>query len=191
MKTKLLAGLFFLILFTACKDDDIPEPENDEEIIDYVSLTFTPKSGGVPIIATAIDPDGEGVKDFEFTDIKLNEATEYQLSIDLRNTATNEDIGDEIREEADEHMFFFGFGQDIFTSPTGNGNIDSRQDDVNYDDEDSGGLPLGLKTSWTTGGVDTEKFRVVLKHQPGVKTATSDVSVGSTDLDLEWNIIIQ
>ena len=31
-------------------------------------------------------------------------------------------------------------------------------------------------------------FRVVLKHQPGEKTATSGFDVGGTDVDITWNV---
>jgi hypothetical protein len=48
-----------------------------------------------------------------------------------------------------------------------------------------------LETSWTTGAASSGTFRVVLKHQPGLKSATSGSSTGETDLDItfETNII--
>ena len=104
-----------------------------------------------------------------------------------------EDITEEIREEDDEHMFFFGFTADIFSNPTGDGNIDSRQDPLVYNDQDDNGNPVGLSTNWTTGGVtaSTGDFRVVLKHQPDQKTSTSDTTVGGTDVDISFQINIQ
>ena len=61
--------------------------------------------------------------------------------------------------------------------PDGDGNIDNRDDPVNYGDMDDGGLPVGLLTDWTTActveGNVTDIFRVVLKHQPDIKSATS------------------
>jgi len=58
---------------------------------------------------------------------------------------------------------------------------------------DDNGLPVGLSTSWTAGGhTDTPgEFNVVLKHQPGQKTAASDVNVGGTDLDITLPLIIE
>jgi hypothetical protein len=62
---------------------------------------------------------------------------------------------------------------------------------VNYNDFDENSLPVGLSTSWTTECVEENvsgKFRLVLKHQPDIKSATSTAEDGGTDLDLEWDI---
>jgi hypothetical protein len=62
---------------------------------------------------------------------------------------------------------------------------------VNYEDTDANGLPLGLETFWTTAGVSSGTFRVMLKHQPGSKNASSASSVGETDLDILFVIQVQ
>jgi hypothetical protein len=180
---------------TVANDPTAPSCENEEEIITDVILTFTPVDGGEPVIARAQDPDGEGVLDLEvLDDIVLDESTTYILTIKLLNSIEDEDITEEIEEEADEHMFFFGFTEGLFRSPSGDGNIDNRADNINYLDFDDDGLPLGLSTRWVTAcleeGNKTGTFRVVLKHQPGVKSATSTVEDGETDIDLTWNIRI-
>jgi len=66
------------------------------------------------------------------------------------------------------------------------GNVDERGDAVNYNDMDENGLPVGLSTNWVTRDMSIVggSFRIVLKHQPDQKTATSDVSVGGTDVDI-------
>jgi hypothetical protein len=184
-------------------DPDAPACENEEEVIDLVTLTFTPVAGGDPVVATASDPDGPGPLDLVVEEIELLESTEYQLSITLQNTIEGEDITAEIMEEDDEHLFLFAFGEDVFESPDGDGNIDNIADPVNYVDQDDNGLPVGLLTSWTTAcvgdhdhdhgdgdGEEEETFRVVLKHQPGLKSATSGFDVGGTDLDITWEIHI-
>jgi hypothetical protein len=108
------------------------------------------------------------------------------------NPADIEDITEEVREEADEHMFFFSWTDGLFSDPTGNGNVDNRADAVNYDDADGDGLPLGLNTTWSTGPASSGSFRVILKHQPdGIKTATSGSSDGDTDIDISWQISIR
>ena len=100
------------------------------------------------------------------------------------------DVTAEVEEEGDEHMFFFSWTNNVFNDPTGNGNIDNRNDDVNYEDEDANGLPLGLETFWTTASTSSGNFRVVLKHQPELKSATSDSNTGETDLDITFVINI-
>jgi hypothetical protein len=81
-----------------------------------------------------------------------------------------------------------------FLDPAGNGNIDSRNDPVNYaggaDSKDDKGRPLGLTTTWTTatGSTTAGTFRILLKHQPELKSDTSDSSVGETDLDVTFTV---
>ena len=165
----------------------------EEEVINEIVLTFTPTAGGSSTSASWFDADGEGVANPTIEDIMLSPNTEYDLAITLQNTLGMEveDITAEILEEADEHMFFFGFTADIFNSPPGDGNIDGRSDPLNYNDQDSNSLPVGLSTKWTTGSTMNGDFRLVLKHQPDLKTTDSDSSVGGTDVDISYSIKIQ
>ena len=111
------------------------------------------------------------------------------MSITVENTIEGEDITEEIREEDEEHMFFFGWTGSVFSDPIGDGNIDNRPDPVNYNDQDSNGLPLGLSTNWTTAAsMSSGTLRVILKHQPDIKSDVSGVSDGGTDIDITWNI---
>lgn len=176
------------------KDADAPPCENEEEIITDVILTWTPEGGGDPVIARAQDPDGEGPLDLVILDeIQLLESTEYTLSINLSNEITGEDITEEISSEADEHMFFFAFSDEVMQSPSGDGNIDNRQDPINYLDFDENELPLGLSTRWVTACTDetiSGTFQLILKHQPDIKTTTSGINDGSTDLDLIFSLTL-
>ncbi|MEM9681376.1 MAG: T9SS type A sorting domain-containing protein, partial [Bacteroidota bacterium] len=171
-----------------------PECENEEEEIDKVTLTFTPVGGGTPVVAIAEDPDGPGPLSIVPEEINLMESTEYELSIMLENTIEGEDITEEIEEEDEDHIFLFAFGEDVFDTPNGNGNVDERTDPINYNDQDENGLDVGLSTQWTTSctqdGDIIDTFRVVLKHQPGLKTATSGFDVGGTDINILWDINI-
>jgi Trk K+ transport system NAD-binding subunit len=184
----------FDLSWTINIEDDVNAPpcENEEEIITDVVLTFTPVDGGTPITATAQDPDGEGPLDLQIVnDIELVESTEYMMSITLTNSIEGEDITEEIMEEDDEHMFFFAFTDEVFTSPAGDGNVDNRPDPVNYNDFDENNLPVGLSTSWETECGDeaaTGTLRVILKHQPDIKSTTSTVDDGGTDVDLTWTV---
>lgn len=188
--------LFVLIMasFTSCDDDD-PAKEDVPELITKLTLTFTPIDGGTPIVISASDPDGEGVQDIEADGpINLEGNTNYTLTLTLINELADPsdpayDVTEEIEEESDEHMFFFGWTNDVFSDPNGDGNIDNRSDVVNYNDEDDNGLPLGLSTNWSTAQ-GTGIFRIILKHQPGLKSQTSTVTTGETDLDVSFNISV-
>ena len=100
---------------------------------------------------------------------------------------------DEVEEEDDEHQLFYSFTADAFASPSGDGNIDSASDPINYNDTDGNGNSLGLSTSWTTSSspISGGTFTARLQHQPEVKTATSGATDGDTDFELQFVLNIQ
>ena len=111
---------------------------------------------------------------------------------DLADKDSDEyDISAEVEAEGDEHMIFFGWTGNLFTNPSGDGNIDSRNDPVQYEDEDVNGLPLGLHTKWTTGASASGSFRILLKHQPDLKNETSTSEIGESDLNVMFEIHIR
>lgn len=180
-----------------CKSDD-PQKEDTPELITKATLTFTPIGGGTPVVVSATDPDGDGVQDIAVDgDIDLSIDTDYTLTIMLINelaapTDPGYNISAEVEEEGAEHLFFFGWTNNVFFNPTGNGNIDNRADGINYNDSDENGLPIGLSTNWSSSvNAASGKFRVMLKHQPDLKSATSTSSDGETDLDIEFVISVQ
>lgn len=193
----LLAFLFLSVfMFNACGDDDeaVPEEEEEVELITQAILTFTDAAGN-EVIATAEDPDGEGVADLAVDgDINLTANTAYTLSVALWNGLEEpaESISEEVAEEDDEHQFFFAFSNDAFVNPAGNGNIDTASDPINYGDADDNGNPLGLTTSWVTGdALSGGSFTIRLQHQPDIKTATTGANDGDTDIDLTFVMNIQ
>lgn len=195
---KLLFIPAFALVFFGCSDND-PKKEDVPELITKVTLTFA-SSGGTPIVVTATDPDGEGIQNIT-TDgpIKLAKGVDYTMSILLTNGLADPgsdayNVTNEVEEEGIEHMFFFAWTKDAFAAPTGNGNIDNRNDPVDYSESmDANGLPLGLKTKWKAADVtvDGATFRVVLKHQPDLKSATSKSSDGETDLDITFDLSVE
>jgi hypothetical protein len=187
-------------LLSGCDSED-PQKEDVPEMITKATLTFTPTTGA-PIVVTATDPDGEGVQDIK-TDapIALAKSTTYVLTITLVNELAQPgdegyDITKEVEEEGDEHMFFFAWTGNAFANPSGNGNIDTRTDPVNYtggdNSKDEQGLPLGLTTTWTTAAVATSgaSFHLLLKHQPALKTSSSTSDDGETDLDIVFQLAV-
>ena len=62
---RLIALLFGTILVTSCsKDDDVPEEENELEVITDVTLVFTNTADANDVVeATAQDPDGIGIQE--------------------------------------------------------------------------------------------------------------------------------
>lgn len=201
LNLRFLALLFAAITIASCGDDDdgvdVPDEEEEVEVITNVSLIFTNAADATDIVmASAVDADGEGIGELMVSGgIELEPETEYILTYSILNALDPddvEDIGDEILEEDDEHQLFFSFTADIFTSPAGDGNIDANADDaVNYNDEDENGNPVGLNTSWTTGVAATGTFTVRLQHQPDLKSAATGASDGDTDFDLTFDLTIE
>lgn len=181
----------FFVTLTGCGDD--PKKEDAPELITKVTLTFTPTEGD-DIVVTAIDSDGDGPQDMVLDDINLAANTMYDLNITLANHLASPeiDITEEVAEENDEHLFLFSWTNNLFATPSGDGNIDSRSHEVDYQDLDENNYPVGLETRWQTinaGG--SGKFRIVLKHQPGIKSLTSGIDDGPTDLDLKFDLTVE
>ncbi len=189
------------ILFLASCSDDDPVKEDVPELITKATLTFTPAAGTSASVVkvTATDPDGSGSQSINVDgEINLLKGITYTLTVELINelaqpTDDEYKVSDEVLEEGDEHQFYFAWTGNVFSNPTGNGNIDNRNDAVNYKDKDKNNLPIGLTTEWTaaaTASTGTNTFHIVLKHQPDLKSATSSYSDGETDLDLTFPISV-
>ena len=180
-------------------DEDAPPAENEVEVITDVTLVFTNTQDPNDIVmASAQDPDGEGVMELTVDGaIDLTAGVTYTMTFEILNALDAddiEDIGEEILEEDNEHQIFFEFTDEAFASPMGDGNIgaDSAADPVNYMDMDENGNPVGLVTEWTAGGASTDgTFRVRLQHQPDLKSATTTSEDGDTDFDLSFVLNIQ
>jgi hypothetical protein len=199
IKNLFIAVLLFAFV-SACQDND-PKKEDVPEMITKVTLTFT--SEGQQVVVTATDPDGDGVQNIQMDGpINLKKSSGYVMTIAMINGLAQPNdaaynVTNEVREEGDEHMFFFSWNKNAFSNPAGDGNVDARNDAINYiggdDSKDVNGLPLGLTTTWTTTDVAVQgaSFRVLLKHQPGLKSSTSSSADGETDLDLTFDLNIQ
>ncbi|HTF28225.1 MAG TPA: hypothetical protein VK625_05230 [Flavitalea sp.] len=186
---------------SGCKDDD-PKKEDTPELITKATLVFTPSGGGSTVTVTATDPDGEGVQDIAVDGpINLAANKTYTLAIALINelAAASDpayNITEEVEGEGDEHLFFFSWTNNVFSDPAGNGNVDNRNDAVNYtggsNSKDANNRPLGLTTTWASAASTASgSFRVLLKHQPDLKSDTSDSNTGETDLDISFSINVQ
>ena len=197
------SGILLLLaafIFSACGTDSSPDDppiENEVEVITDVTLIFTNVDDNSDTVsARAQDPDGEGVQELQvLDDIQLQSGVTYRLTYEIFNGLEDppEDIGEEIEEEDDEHQFFFQFTENAFSSPGGNGNFDNADDPINYNDLDDEGNPVGLETTWTTSGqnVDDGFFRLRLQHQPDIKSSSTTVNDGDTDIDITFTLVIQ
>lgn len=195
---KKLAQLWMLLLILSigfsCQEAEAPEEENEVETFTDVELIFTAEDGSV-VRALAEDPTGGLAVNSAFTvePFTLKANTTYTLTFEMLNRLVTPvaDVQEEILDEDHEHQIFFEFTNDAFSSPRGNGNIQDRNGTIDYLDFDENGLPVGLRTSWTTAGsLENGTFRVWLAHQPGVKTSTSSAQDGDVDWDITFQMTI-
>jgi hypothetical protein len=179
--------------FASCESND-PEEENDGEVITDVTLSFQElNSSGSPIGAItsfkASDPQGIEVGSSPtIQTINLTKGKTYRMTIEVYNSIEDEDITEEILEEADEHQFFFlgtAFSGNIMT--------------ITYDDPS--GERIGLRNKLVVSsspGTNNAQMRVVLRHDldknfPGASNPnfTNFVQAGGeTDLDITFPVVI-
>jgi hypothetical protein len=179
--TKLLAILFISVFtFTACSDDDDDhDHDSEEELITTVKYTLT--NGSDVVILKFSDPDGEDGNDGTYSPSEpLTANTTYTGVVQLLNETESpaEDITKEVKEEGDEHEFFYT------SNVSGLAIIKTDLDDNNN--------PLGIETSVTTGEAGSGTLTIVLKHEPiKPNDGSSSSAAGSTDVDVTFNIVIE
>ena len=173
----MLAGS--LLLSASCnKDDDDNDPDNEQELITTVSLTFVDQNN-VSSVFQFVDLDGPGGNPPIIQDIILEDNETYQLFVaflDESDPGDVKNITEEVEEESNEHLVCFeGSGFTILPLAQ---------------DTDDNGDPLGLISSLTTGDSGTGNLRVILKHEPD-KSAATPCSTGETDVDVTFPVKLQ
>ncbi len=184
---KNLAYLLFLpilgINMISCSDDDNPEPPNEEELITTLNVKLVPQGGGTTVNFNFQDLDGDGgnAPSISVGDLATN--TTYDATITVLNESETpaEDITTEVRNEDEEHQFFF--------DPTG-ANLT-----VTYKDQDGDGNPLGLASEWVTTTASTGTITITLRHEPdknatGVSGGDITNAGGETDIEVTFTVKI-
>ncbi len=177
---KLLSLLFFATLaFVSCNNSDDPAPVNEEEVITTLIAELTPQGGGTPITLTYRDPDGDGpTAPTANVTGPLAVNTTYSGTVQVLNQLENpaEDITEEVREEDEEHQFFYE--STLVTSA--------------YTDADSNGNDVGLTYTITTAGAGTGTLTITLVHEPNKPNdGTVANAGGETDVAATFPITVQ
>lgn len=191
MKNTLVKYLImgFVFMVSSCSQDD-PKPTFNSDDITLVNLIFTSLTTGQVVEVSAEAQNGvfePGVPAI------LEPQDEYELFISLKNAETADNISQKIVQNGDNFIFLFEYTSGLFNSPDGTGNTLIRRVPplINYRDSDSKGRGIGIVTEWITGDPSAGYFRIVLKHQPEIKSTVSAENDGETYLDISWEIIIQ
>jgi hypothetical protein len=174
---------YFLFLFAtllvglaSCSKDDDVDP-NEEELITTLKVSLLASGSTTPQVFTFKDIDGPaGNPPATFDSIIIDANKSYTATLQFLNESVSpaEDITVEIAAEADDHQVYFAAaGMNIAAS---NLNLDSK------------GLPLGITSTWQTGGAGKGTMTITLKHKPGAKAAGDPVSKGETDVEIVFGV---
>lgn len=177
---KLLSLLFVATLaFVSCNNDDDPAPVNEEEVITTLIAVLTPQGGGTPVTLRSRDLDGDGPNAPNISvDGPLMANTIYTGTVEVLNELENpaEDITEEVREEDEEHQFFYE--STLVTSA--------------YTDADSNGNDVGLTYTITTAGAGIGTLTITLVHEPNKPNdGTVANAGGETDVAATFPITVQ
>lgn len=184
-KLNYILGLFcLLVLFSCKKEPETPTIPNEEEVITTLTYTLTPTCGCNTVTLKFVDLDGDGGNNPIITTDTLKANTIYNGTLVLLNETENpaEDITEEVKEEGQEHQFFF--------VSTASGVS------VAYDDQDSDGRPIGIQTILNSLNASKGTLKVILRHEPnksanGVSNGDPANAGGETDIEVEFPIVIQ
>ncbi len=174
----LVGSLLFTV--TSCGDDE-PEPEEEEEVITAVTISLRPTGKGQNAEATVSILTGTQVQN---TPLSLKANTEYEATVTFTDESTTPatDRTAEIRNERNEHLLVYTF------TPAAGSNASVN---VAITDLDQNNRPVGLESTVTTGAnTGTGKLKVVLKHQPGGLKTGTNTTAGTTDVDVDFNVIV-
>jgi len=177
----LASVLLFGAVLTGCKKDD-KAPENEEELITTVKLTFV-EVGNTSNTTTFTfkDIDGPGgAAPTQNEQINLAPNKQYNCTIAVTDDSKTPaaDITAEIIAEANDHQFYY--------TPSG---VNITVSGLNNDPL---GRPLGVTSVWTTGAAGAAgTVKVTLKHKPGTKGSSDPVTVGETDIEINFAARVQ
>ena len=169
-----------VITFSSCKDDEVVNPpnQNEEELITTVELVFTNAADSSDVSTFKFaDPDGEGGgAPTQHDTIRLTQSTNYALAVRFLDESTSdvEDITEEVKEEAEEHLVCYT--ADASTS-------------IIITDKDVNGLNIGLTADVETTDTTSGTFTISLKHQPDGKNGSCDI--GETDVEVAFALEVE
>jgi len=168
-----------LLTFSCSNDDDNPEAVDEEEVITTMNITLTAASGNITLQSKDLDGDGPNPPVIDISGNLLANTT-YSGSIELLNETETpaENITEEVKEEDEEHQFFFSAGGAVTA--------------VDYTDQDGNGNPVGIEFTVTTGDAGNGTLQVTLRHEPKKPNDGSLTDAGGeTDIAQSFSVVVQ
>ena len=159
-----------MLLFTACEKE--VDDSNEEEEITTLKYTLTPVGGGTATILSIRDFNGDNPIVIGGP-LLPNQSYRGTLELLNENITPVEDVTVEVKEEDEDHQFFF----DIKVAGVS----------ITYQDQDADGNPIGLVTTLATGTAATGTLDISLRHLP-IKSAAGVASGDPTNAGGEVEI---
>ena len=214
MKTIKLKHALYVLLGTtltyagcSSKSENAVAPNIANETITQASLKFTNEANGADTTSCTytfhVDNTGE-VTSTDSTTLTLKANAVYDAKVYMLDQTQKPVfvVSDEIKERQNYHLFFYQ-PTPVTTAPVISNttpyipgtpltpNSSPLNLTVTRTDHDTNNPPLevGLTAKFTTKAASTGNLRWVLRHQPNAKNGT--FAPGSTDLDVNFNVIIK
>lgn len=172
-------GLALALTVAGC--DATPDSFNDQELVTRVQITLVNTQNPTDTATiTAIDADGDGA-DIEYlpSALSLRRGATYTGSITIDDTINDEALTDEIKAEADEHLFRYAL------TPGGSGTVTLTDRESDYQ---PGGrdLPVGLTFEVTVSGAatGTGTLQTLLYHFDDAPKTSGTSTSDELDIDL-------
>ena len=175
--------LLLTFIMNSCKKDPIVDP-NEGELITTVKVKLTDLQMGNTAVSEFIfqDLDGEGgVAPQKFDEIIISKGRNYKCEIEFLNESTTpvDQVTAEVLSEAVDHQ--------IYLLPTPASLVS-----IVYGDKDANDLPIGITSYWSTSAMPgSGTINITLKHKPGFKKLNDLVSVGDTDVSIDFKLKVQ
>jgi hypothetical protein len=160
-------------LMTSCKKESQPAEENDNELITTVQLDFSNRATSETSTFIWEDADGPGGELPYIDTIMLAANSTYDVKVSFWNKSVTpaEDITNEVKAESENHRVYY--------EPSASSGIT-----VGELDNDTGGIPLGVSSRWSTTGSGTGTILIVLRHYAnGGKAADDPVNSSKSATD--------
>ncbi|MEJ6624316.1 MAG: type 1 periplasmic binding fold superfamily protein [Flavobacteriaceae bacterium] len=171
-------SLISSLLFISCeKDDKSPELIQEEELITSVIVTLNTSEGQVVLSSKDLDGDGPNVPVVSVVGA-LKQNTIYNGTIQLLNESVSpsEDITLEVKEEAEEHQFFYDFNTIIKR--------------IEATDVDKNNNPLGIQFELETEAIGTANIGFTLRHLPTKPNTGAATAGGETDIAVTFEVSV-
>jgi hypothetical protein len=176
--------LFLILVIASSCSESEPVIPQESELITNMIYTLRPTAGGPPVIFSFEDSDGDGGANPIIISEDLEANKEYMGTIELFNSSgiSIQDITEEIRDESQEHQFFFKTTKSDLS--------------ITYQDLDPDGNPIGLLTKLNSGNTGIGVLTITLRHEPNkfgpnVNSGNIENAGGETDIEIEFIVNVQ